>query len=317
MSKSAAKIPYFTFNNGQKVPSIGLGCWMGQIGGGQAVEDMVRDALRNGYRHLDTAYGYGNEQEVGKAIRESGIPRDQIFLTTKLSNEYHHKVAEAIDLSLKNLGVEYVDLYLMHWPQAVMDGQTLDEDEHPTFVETWKEMEKLLGTGKVKSIGVSNFSIQNLEILLEDAKVIPVTNQVESHPCLPWEDLKKYCEDKGIILTAYSPFGRANRLFFHDKDFVEIAKKHHASPAQVAVAWAVQRGTIPIPKSTSVDRMCENINLIHLTSDEMQTINEIHMKPGMHKSLLAYHKPDGTANGWTYEQLGWPMTTGGIVVQKA
>jgi len=313
----AANIPYFTFNNGQKIPSIGMGCWMGKVGGGQAVEDMCRDALENGYRHLDTAFGYGNEEQVGNAIRKSGIPREEIFITTKLANEHHHRVDGALEMSLKNLGVSYVDLYLMHWPIAVVDGETLDEDEEPTFVDTWKEMEKLLETGKVKSIGVSNFSIKNLDILLPHCTSIPVTNQVELHPCLPSVELKEYCESKGILLSAYSPFGRFNQLFFHDRDFARIGKDHNATPAQVAIAWAVQRGTIVVPKSANVGRMVNNITLITLTAEDMESIDLLHGKPGMHRSLLAYHQPDGTVLGWTYEQLGWSMTTGGLVVQKA
>ena len=138
---------------------------------------------------------------------QSGIPREEIFLTTKLPNQDHQRVAQSLEESLNKLGLNYVDLYLMHWPLATRDGETIPFGQSPTFVETWKEMEKLLATGKVRSIGVSNFSIKNLDILLAEASVVPATNQVELHPCLPSFELKEYCDKKGIVLTAYSPLG--------------------------------------------------------------------------------------------------------------
>ena len=184
-------------------------------------------ALQLGYRHIDTvsaiiiidegflsgvnflqAYGYANEEQVGRAIRESGVPREEIFVTTKLPNHHHHKVAESLQESLDKLDLEYVDLYLMHWPQAYTeDNKMIPYGESPTYVETWRDMEKLLGTGKVRSIGVSNFSVALLEVLLTETTIVPATNQVEMHSCLPSFELKKYCDEKGIVLTAYSPLG--------------------------------------------------------------------------------------------------------------
>ena len=158
--------------------------------------------------HPSQAYGYFNEEKVGKAIRESGVPRSEIFLTTKLPNHHHDRVSESLQESLDKLGLDYVDLYLMHWPMAyTADNKPIPYGQSPTFVETWKDMEKLLETGKVRAIGVSNFSVKLLEVLLEEASIVPATNQVELHPCLPSFELKKYCEEKGIILTAYSPLG--------------------------------------------------------------------------------------------------------------
>ena len=154
------------------------------------------------------AYGYANEEQVGRAIRESDVPREDIFLTTKLPNHHHHKVAESLQESLDKLGLKYVDLYLMHWPQAYTeDNKMIPYGESPTYVEAWRDMEKLLGTGKVRSIGVSNFSVALLEVLLKETTIVPATNQVEMHPCLPSFELKKYCDEKGIVLTAYSPLG--------------------------------------------------------------------------------------------------------------
>ncbi|EKM52965.1 uncharacterized protein PHACADRAFT_197396 [Phanerochaete carnosa HHB-10118-sp] len=174
-------------------------------------------------------------------------------------------------------------------------------------------MEKLLDTGKVRAIGVSNFSIKNLEILLKHAKVAPANNQVEIHPYLPQHALQKYCDEKGILLSAYSPLGQGNPMFFSDPDFARIAESHDATPAQISISWLVQRGTPPIVKSANVERMKKNITLVKLSPGEMEVIDNIHRKPGAHRSLMTYHRPDGTASMWTYEQLGWPMTVGGLV----
>ncbi|KAJ6593578.1 Aldo/keto reductase [Mycena capillaripes] len=304
-----ADIPSFTLNNGTKIPSIGMGCWMGGPGGGQRVYDMCSAALKCGYRHFDTASGYANEEHVGRAIQDFSIPRNEIYLTTKLGNLDHHRVKEAFEDSLKKLGVSYIDLYLLHWPI----GKVLSPEEQPTFIETWKEMEKLLTTGQVKTIGVSNFSIQTLEQLLPHCSIIPATNQVELHPCLPQNELKTYCEAKGILLTAYSPLGRST-TFMEDPMIQAVAQKNNTSPAQVVLSWAVQRGNIAIPKSEDKGRMLANITLVPLSKPDMAIIDELHQTPGMHKSLLVFDdKGDGTVFGWTYEQLGWKMVVGGHV----
>ncbi|KAJ7125043.1 aldo/keto reductase [Mycena epipterygia] len=281
---------YFTLNNGTEIPSVGMGCWMGDAeGGGDRVYKMCLASLECGYRHFDTASGYGNEKEVGRAIRDSEVPRSEIYLTTKLGNGDHHRVKEAFAESIEKLGVEYIDLYLMHWPMAVMDGKVLGPEEHPTFIETWKEIEKLLETRKVKTIGVSNFSIKTLEQLLPHCSIIPATNQVELHPCLPQNGLKAYCEDKGILLTAYSPLGRST-TFMEDATVKALATKLSISPAQIVLSWAVQR------------------------AEDMSIVDNLHKEPGMHKSLLVFDdKKDGTVFGWTYEQLGWKMAVGGHV----
>ncbi|KAJ3519626.1 hypothetical protein NM688_g9274 [Phlebia brevispora] len=218
-------VPYFTLNNGLKMPTVGLGCVSSLFRGLYApltsfdtqMLDGRHRKSEGGWRNVQgrpqgkfrssfVAPGYGNEEEVGKAIRESGVPRNEIFLTTKLWNANHHRVRDAFEASLAALNCGYIDLYLMHFPQAEVDGRVLDATEYPTVIDTWKQMEKLLETGKVKSIGVSNLSIKHLETLLPHCKVIPVTNQVQLHPCLPDAALKEYCEAKGILLTAYSPF---------------------------------------------------------------------------------------------------------------
>ncbi|KAJ7287280.1 Aldo/keto reductase [Mycena rebaudengoi] len=332
--KLMAAIPYFKLNDGTRIPSVGMGCWMGGAGGGERVL-FVSTFVQLGYRSFDTVSYTNipevvvliehsrrrpldtatNEAEVGRAIRDSCISRADIYLTTKLGNVDHHRVRAAFEDSLKKLGVDYVDLYLLHWPQAVLNGgQVLSPEEQPTFVETWKEMEGLLKTGKVKTIGVSNFSIKTLEELLPHCAVLPALNQVELHPCLPQTQLKAYCEDKGILLAAYSPFGRST-TFMEDATIIGLADKLEVSAAQVVISWAVQRGTVVIPKSENKERMTKNITLISLSEDEMAVVDGLHRKQGMNRSLLAFDgKKDGTVFGWTYEQLGWNLVVGGAVV---
>ncbi|KAA1470614.1 aado/keto reductase [Dentipellis sp. KUC8613] len=318
-----ADIPYLTFNNGAKVPSIGMGCWMGQVGGGELVKEMCTKALAAGYRHFDTAAGYGNEEQVGAALRESDIPREELFVTTKLSFE-HNRVRELFDESLKKLGLEYIDLYLMHWPNAIVDGKILTPEEHPTIVDTWKEMEKLLETGKVKSIGVSNFSIKTLTQLLPHCTVVPATNQVELHPYLPQHALKAFCEARGILLTAYSPLGQRPSpsedssvpALFADPTITTLAEKYSTTVGQILISWSVQRGTVSIPKSANAERMKANITLVKLDEADMKALDGIHEQPGKHRSLLVYQgsKP-GEVFGWKYEWLGWNRTADGVVVQ--
>ncbi|KAG9220633.1 hypothetical protein CCMSSC00406_0003732 [Pleurotus cornucopiae] len=236
------------------------------------------------------------------------------------ANDAHDRVRESFEESLQNLQCGYVDLYLMHWPFAVItdssgQSRTLRPDEHPTFIDTWKEMEKLLDTGKVKTIGVSNFSVKTLTELLPHCTVIPATNQVELHPCLPQAELKVFCEEKGILLTAYTPLGRSKVLLEHET-VGDIAKSLSVTPAQVLLSWSVQRGIIVVPKSEDDQRMQDNIKLVHLSDEAVERINKIHEEPGMHRSLLKYHSPEGGAFGWSYEDFGWNMVTGGIIPSK-
>ncbi|KAI0044266.1 Aldo/keto reductase [Auriscalpium vulgare] len=320
----AADIPAFTLNDGTKMPSVGMGCWMGGYGGGQRVNAMVKKALQAGYRHFDTAAGYGNEEQVGAALRESGIPREELYVVTKLGGDKHARVHEAFEESLSKLGLDYIDLYLVHWPQAENDTEeVLKPHEAPTIVDTWKDMEKLLDTGKVKSIGVSNFSVKTLTELLPHAKVIPAANQVEMHPFLPQYELQKFCEEKGILITAYSPLGQPPAVgkegvpsLLTNPTILSIAKERGVTPAQVLLSWGVQRGTAVIPKSENEERMKANITLVKLSDAETQGIDAEHKKPGLHRSLLSYHSVidgKGAVFGWTYEQLGWNLTKGGVV----
>jgi len=318
--------PPFKLNNDAIMPAIGLGCWMGTPGEAVEVENMVKNAVKAGYRKFDTAFGYGNEETVGKAIRECGIPREQLFIATKLTNSHHGSVTEGFEQSFSKLNIGHIDLYLMHWPQAfTADGTPLQPEDSPTFVETYLEMEKLLNTGKVRSIGVSNFSIKSLDILLPKISIVPVVNQVELHPCLPQEPLLAYCTVKGIRLEAYCPLGQYNSPLLKEETILSVAEKNKCSPAQVLLSWGVQRGTAVVPKSSNPERIKQNITLLKLSDDDMAAVSSIHKKPGMHRSLdaLVRHNyewnkasaGDGLVFGWTMEQLGWPLDRDGKVIE--
>ncbi|KIJ46249.1 hypothetical protein M422DRAFT_29381 [Sphaerobolus stellatus SS14] len=308
-----SQIPLFELKNapGIKIPAIGLGCWSGltdeEHNAGKA---WMLTALQNGYRHMDTAHGYGTEHSVGNAIRESGIPREEIFVTTKLPSHHHGRVKESLEESLKRAGFEYYDLYLMHWPQAFVfrndDPNPLREDgnydvvDHPDVNETWADMEKLLETGKVKAIGISNFSVKTLTQLLKTAKVTPAVNQVEIHPHQNQNELKELCDSKGIVLTAYSPSGYAPVR--EDPAVVAIAKKHNVSPAQVSLAWHLSRGIVAVPKSIKVEHQRANLlELPKLDEEDIATLGTLHKNA----HYCGYPGPKDRVLGWTYEQMGW------------
>ncbi|VDC01505.1 unnamed protein product [Peniophora sp. CBMAI 1063] len=315
-----ADVPHATLNTGAKIPLVGLGCWMGEPGGGERAYEMTRKAIAAGYRHIDTAAGYANEEFVGKAIRDSGLPRSQFFITTKLNNTHHHTVSSALTSSLHALGTDYVDLYLMHWPQAVVDGRVLQPDEKPTINDTWAEMEKLYEQGKAKNIGVSNLSVRNLQRLQKTWTVVPAVNQIEMHPFLPQEETKAWCAAEGVHLTAYSPIGqpsegsKAPSLLKTDL-VVQLAEKYGATTGQILLSWGVQRGTSVIPKSENEERLKKNITIVKLEDADVKAIDELHKQPGLHRSVLGYHT-DAGVHGWTHEQLGWPFDAEGVVVKS-
>ncbi|KAF9479512.1 Aldo/keto reductase [Pholiota conissans] len=300
-----------TFNNGVEIPIIGTGSYAPPTDPvAQArVKDWILSALNNGFRHIDTAQGYGTEKAVGEAIRASGIPREEIFVTTKLPWNHQTRVRESFEKSYENLGT-YIDLYLMHWPQAIVyeegndmplnpDGTVKTTDE-VNFNQTWAEMEKLLETGKVRSIGVSNFSIKTLEQLLKTAKVIPVTNQVEMHPYLAQNELREYCKKKGITITAYTPSGYS--IVRNDPLIVSIAKKYNVTPNQVILAWHISRGTIIVPKSENSERQKENITIPDISDEDLGKIWSLD------RGQRICNKPNektGQVYGWTLEQFGW------------
>ncbi len=234
-------------NNGVELPRLGLGVFRAPRG--EVTRHAVSAALAAGYRHIDTARIYGNERDVGAAVRESGLPRQDIFVTTKLWNEDqgYDSALRACERSLKDLGLEYVDLYLVHWP---VPGRRLD---------SWRALEKLLADGKCRAIGVSNFLEHHLDELLGKAKVVPAVNQVEQHPFLHQPSLLRYCAGKGIAVEAYSPLTKGMRL--GDPRVVELARKYGKSPAQVLIRWCLEHGLVVIPKSVHAERIHENASV--------------------------------------------------------
>ncbi|KDQ23642.1 hypothetical protein PLEOSDRAFT_1048611 [Pleurotus ostreatus PC15] len=303
-----SSIPFFTLNNGVKMPAIGLGGWGGEKPHErEAAREWFLTALQSGYKHVDVAQIYGTEESLGKAVRESGIPREELFITTKLPAGHHSRVAESFQESLDNLGLDYIDLYLVHFPFPFAyeiafpknpDGSIKVLDS-PSFVQIWADVEKLLDTGKVRAIGVSNFSVKNLEILLKSAKVIPAVNQVELHPYLAQNELIEYCKSKGIAVEAYTPTGYQKVL--SDPTITELAGKYGVSAAQLVLAWHLARGCIAIPKSSNAERQKQNLNLPTLDPSDVAKISALDKG----ERICAKLDENGTLFGATAEQLGW------------
>jgi len=250
-----------TLNNGVEMPWLGLGVW--KVEDGNQVVQSVAAALAHGYRSIDTAAVYKNEVGVGKAIKESGVKREELFVTTKVwnSDQGFDSTLKAYEASLDKLGLDYVDLYLVHWPVKA------------TYRETWKALVKLYEDQRVRAIGVSNHHIHHLEAIIEDTGVVPAVNQVECHPLLTQKELLAYCNDKGIRMEAWSPLMQGNNL--DHETLVTIAKKHNKTPAQVVLRWDLQNGVIVIPKSVRAERIRENADVFdfELTSEEMAAID--------------------------------------------
>lgn len=236
-----------TLNNDVEMPRLGIGTW--QIRDGRPVRRTLEWAFETNYRHVDTAAMYGNERGVGRAVRESEIPREEIFVTTKLWNDDHgyDNALRAFDKSLQRLGFDYVDLYLIHWPVSGLRE------------ETWRALEKIYNEGRVRAVGVSNYTIQHLEDLLQIAEVIPTVNQVEFHPWLYQKELLDYCNGHDIVLEAYSPLTKGERLD-HPR-LKKIAASYDKSPAQILIRWALQHDIVVIPKSSNPDHIRANADV--------------------------------------------------------
>ena len=245
-------------NDGHAIPRLGLGVWM--ISSGKSCESAVRAALDVGYRHIDTAAFYGNEESVGKAIRDSGIARDEIYLTTKLWNSDHGNPERALERSLGKLKMDYVDLYLIHYPV-------------PERLRSWRALARLRAAGKAHSIGVSNFTIRHLTELLADSDRIPAVNQVELHPYLYQRELADFCHEKNIVIEAYSPLTHGERL--DDPRLMAIARNYSKSPAQILIRWGLQHDFVVIPKSAKRQRIIENADVFDfaISAADMQTLD--------------------------------------------
>ncbi|KIQ93685.1 putative oxidoreductase YtbE [Anoxybacillus thermarum] len=253
-----------TLHNGVRMPWLGLGVY--KVEEGDEVKRAVRTALEVGYRHVDTAAFYQNEEGVGQAIRESGIPRDQIFVTTKVwnSDQGYESTLKAFHTSLKKLGFDYIDLYLVHWP---VKGK---------YKETYKALEKLYKDGFVRAIGVSNFQIHHLEDILADCEIKPMVNQVEFHPRLTQKPLLAFCKQHHIQLEAWSPLMRGGELL-NEPTLINIAQKYEKTPAQVILRWDLQHEVVTIPKSVTPERIAQNANIFDftLTKEEMDAIDAL------------------------------------------
>lgn len=242
-------------NNGISIPSIGFGTYKSTESKGFSV---VMDAIRAGYRHLDTAAVYGNEEDVGRAMKESGIPRKDFFLTTKLDRNHlgYENAYREFKASLKRLGTDHIDLYLIHWPRSDFGNPDFD-DWKQLDIESWKAMEELYHAGKIRSIGVSNFLIPHLENLMSHATVMPAVNQLELHPGYLQEETVSFCKAHGIALEAWSPIGRARLL--NDPLLMEMAKTYHTTVADLCLTFDLESDFIILPKSTHMERMEENL----------------------------------------------------------
>lgn len=288
-----------TFRNGDRLDAIGLGTWKSEPG---EVYKAVREAIKAGYTHIDCAWIYQNEAEIGKAFSDAfsdgDITREKLFVTSKLWNSFHAEedVEKGIQETLEALQLDYLDLYLMHWPIAHQPGVTFSDDasgfasleEYP-LIDTWKAMEKLVTKGLTKHIGVSNFNIPKLQLLIDNGSIVPEMNQVESHPLLAQRELLEFCTKNGILYTAYSPLGSRDRAagmkgedepdMFEIPRIKAIAENHGVHPAQILIKWAEERGTAVIPKSVNPERLKANLASadIPISDLEMLEINKLDM----------------------------------------
>ena len=247
-------VPTISLNAGNAMPQLGFGVW--KIGDQEAA-GIVGEALRVGYRLLDTAAIYGNEVGVGQAIARSGIAREELFVTTKLWNDDqgYDSTLRGFDASLRRLGLETVDLYLIHWPQPRRDR----------YVESWRALQKLHEDGRARAIGVSNFHAPHLQRLLDECGIVPAVNQVELHPALPQNALVAFHAAHGIVTEAYSPLARGDLA---NPEIARVAAKHARSPAQIVLRWHMQRGIVAIPKSATAARIAANLELFDFALDE-------------------------------------------------
>lgn len=263
-----ASQPTLFFHDGCSIPQLGFGVW--QVANDEAAS-VVGEAIRAGYRSIDTAMIYRNEEGVGEAVRASSVPRESLFVTTKLWNDDqgYDETLRAFDASLKRLGLDFVDLYLIHWPAP----------QRGAYVETWRAFLKLKEAGRVKSVGVSNFTIANLKRLSDETGIWPVLNQIELHPHFQQRALRDFHAEHGILTESWSPLGRGS---FTDETVVAIARKHGKTPAQAVIRWHLDNGLVVIPKSSTPARIRENFDVFDfkLDQDDRAKIAQLDRKDG-------------------------------------
>lgn len=263
--------PRVKFHDGNGAPQLGFGVWQVE---NDVAESVVKTAIDVGYRLVDTAAIYGNEAGVGSAIKNSGVARDQLFITTKLWNDRHgyDETMTAFDESMEKLGLDYIDMYLIHWPAPKIG----------LYVKSWEAMIQLRDEGRIKSLGVSNFNIDHLQYLLDETGVLPVVNQIELNPRFQQPELRAYHADQGIVTQAWSPLGHG--ALWDDATLTAIAHKHQRSVAQVMLRWHIQLNNMVIPKSVTASRIKENFNVYDfmLDEDDMKTIAALHDPEARH-----------------------------------
>ncbi|PCG20348.1 aldo/keto reductase [Brachyspira sp. G79] len=260
----------FTLSNGYKIPCIGFGTW--QTPDGETAVNAVKEAIKLGYKHIDTAAIYGNEKSIGKAIKESGVNRDELFITSKVWNKErgYKTTLKAFEKTLNDLELDYLDLYLIHWPASVNQFKDWDNIN----LETWMAMSELYKAGKIKSIGVSNFMPHHLKSLME-TEIKPMVDQIEFHVGFIQEETFKYCNDNNILIEAWSPLGTGKML--DNNTLKEIANKYNKSAAQLCIRWCLQNNTLPLPKSITPSRIKENTEIFDfmISDEDMKKINNM------------------------------------------
>lgn len=262
---AALDTPNLTLSNGTEIPQLGLGVFLVEPG---EAERVVSDALEVGYRHIDTARIYDNEAEVGRAIASSGIPRDELFITTKLWNNDHERAADAFEQSLDRLGLDRVDLYLVHWPIPMVEGSALT---------AWRGLIDIAETGRASAIGVSNFEIEHLQQVIDATGVVPAANQIELHPLHQRRELTAFCAEHDIAVEAWGPLAQGKTDLFERPEVVAAAERHGKTPAQVVLRWHLQQGRIIFPKTGRRERMVENADIFdfELSGTELEAIDSL------------------------------------------
>ena len=262
---------FYVLNNDYKIPSIGFGTF--RTPSGEETEQSVLNAIKAGYRHIDCAAAYGNEKSVGDAIRKSGIAREELFVTSKLWNDEkgYEKTIAAFNKTLEDLQLDYLDLYLIHWPIAKASKNNWQEANS----ESWRAFEDLYKQGKIKAIGVSNFLPHHFEPLLKTAKIKPIVNQIEFHPGMLQEETVEFCKKNNILVEAWAPF--SNGQILSNPVLTEIADKYNKSVAQLSLRWIIQKGIVPLPKSVTPERIKSNLNVFdfEISAQDSETIDKL------------------------------------------